>query len=90
VLKKWQQLVASGETESHFQRFLSDHAGMFFGRDGISFAISQLQLGSERRPDFVVIHDGRSAGKDLVKSLKSNSLFDEFARRQQTKASIIS
>ena len=62
VLEEWQRLIVSGKTEPHFQRFISDHAGMFFGGDGTSFAIRHLQLGSEREPDFVILRDGRSAG----------------------------
>lgn len=61
VLAKWKALVASDRTEAHYQRFLAEHAGLFF--DGVgNLVVSQLELGSERRPDFVVAHDCRSGG----------------------------
>ncbi|MEK7676905.1 MAG: Shedu anti-phage system protein SduA domain-containing protein [Verrucomicrobiota bacterium] len=62
VLEQWKNLVASEEREGHYQQFLAEHAGMFFGTDGTSLTISQLQLGTEHRPDLVVVHDCRSGG----------------------------
>ncbi|MBI3413913.1 MAG: DUF4263 domain-containing protein [Verrucomicrobia bacterium] len=62
VLADWKQLVASDEREPEFQRFLSEYAGMFFGAEGTSLVVSQLQLGTAYRPDFVVAHDIRSGG----------------------------
>ena len=62
VLEKWKHLVASEERERYYQQFLAQHAGMFFGADGECLTISQLQLGTEQRPDLVVVHDCRSGG----------------------------
>ena len=62
VLEQWKRLVASGERERYYQQFLANHAGMFFGADGTALTISQLQLGTEQRPDLVVVQDCRSAG----------------------------
>ena len=62
VLEQWKRLVASGERERYYQQFLAQHAGMFFGADGTALTISQLQLGTELRPDLVVVQDCRSSG----------------------------
>ena len=62
VLEELRQLVASEQRELHYQRFLAAHAGMFFGMNGTRLTINQLQLGTERRPDLVVVHDCRSGG----------------------------
>jgi hypothetical protein len=62
VHAQWTELVASDANESHFQKFLAEHAGLFFGSLGIELVISQLRLGSDRLPDFVVATDHRSAG----------------------------
>lgn len=59
---QWKELVESDEGELQYQEFLSEHAGMFFGMDGTCLVISQLQLGTELRPDLVVAHDCRSGG----------------------------
>jgi len=62
VIRGWKDLVVSGEREPRYQKFLSDHAGIFFGGAGTSLVINQLQLGTERRPDLVIVHDNRSGG----------------------------
>jgi hypothetical protein len=62
VLEQWKRLVASEERERYYQQFLAQHAGMFFGADGTALTISQLQLGTELRPDLVVVQDCRSSG----------------------------
>ena len=62
VLEQWKHLVASEERERYYQQFLAQHAGMFFGEGGTCLTISQLQLGTEQRPDLVVVHDCRSGG----------------------------
>ncbi len=62
VLDHWAKLVASDAVESVYQAFLAEHAGLFFGNHGTSFVIGQLELGSEKRPDLVVVQDARSGG----------------------------
>ena len=62
VLDRWKHLVDSKEREPRYQKFLAEHAGMFFGGNGTCLTISQLQLGTTLRPDLVVIHDCRSGG----------------------------
>src|SRR5947199_10814370 len=62
LLDRWKGLLDSEESEPHYQAFLAEHAGLFFGLNGTNCVISQLQLGTSRKPDFVVVHDNRSGG----------------------------
>jgi hypothetical protein len=62
VIQQWKTLVDQNQSEHRYQKFLSEHAGLFFGNNGTCLTISQLQLGTEYRPDLVVAHDFRSGG----------------------------
>jgi hypothetical protein len=61
--KKWQSLLDNPSVkESDIHKFLSDHAGLFFGQD--VFVISRPELGSDFQADFVVASDQASYGID--------------------------
>ena len=62
VIKDWRDLIAADKCERFYQKFLCEHAGLFFGDSGTCLTIGQLQLGTKYRPDLVVAHDFRSGG----------------------------
>jgi len=63
VMDNWKKLLNSEKTEPAYQSFLAEHAGFFFGEHGYRpVVISQLQLGTARKPDFVAVHDMRGGG----------------------------
>lgn len=63
VVQDWMGLLDSGAGERECVKFLNEHAGFFFCDSSRSLiAISELELGADFRPDFVVTHDFSSFG----------------------------
>ncbi len=63
VANDWVRLLDSGEGERACVKFLHEHAGFFFCDSGRRLlAISELELGADFRPDFVVATDMSSSG----------------------------
>jgi hypothetical protein len=62
-VKKWDSLLKDkNKNEQFYQKFLSDHAGLFFGDDNTSLIISKLKLGCDYETDFVLLRDDYSNG----------------------------
>lgn len=65
IERRWVWLIdRPGVKESKLQKFLSDHASLFFGPH--LFVISGAELGSDFRVDFVVARDEASSGIDYT------------------------
>jgi len=62
-IKKWNSLLKDKDkNEQFYQKYLSEHAGLFFGNDNISLIISKLKLGCDFETDFVLLRDDYSNG----------------------------
>lgn len=63
VVRDWVSLLASEPGELACLRFLKEHAALFFSDSARRLiVISELELGADFRPDFVVAHDLSSYG----------------------------
>lgn len=63
VLHEWEiKLEDKSLKEADFQRFLEDHAGLFFSSTGSHLVLAKPDMGGEYVPDLVVIHDNESLG----------------------------
>jgi hypothetical protein len=59
ITNKWQQLLLRRLSEETYQRFLNEHAALFFNN---CLVISKFRLGSDYTPDFILAEDNRSDG----------------------------
>jgi len=65
IERRWVSLIdRPGVKESELQKFICDHASLFFGQH--LFVISGAELGSDFRVDFVVATDEASYGIDYT------------------------
>ncbi|WP_347073333.1 Shedu anti-phage system protein SduA domain-containing protein [Bacteroides thetaiotaomicron] len=80
LLFEWEKLLSGNYTENHYQRFLSDNAGIFLAGSNCHLVISKLKLGSELETDFINLSDGFSNGNlyELIEIKRPNvELFTE-------------
>jgi len=80
LILEWSDLLSMNLTEKHYQKFLSDNAGLFLGNAECHLVINKLKLGSELETDFVTLSDGYSNGNifELIEIKQPNArLFTE-------------
>ena len=63
VILKWEAMLDDKSlNEHHYQRFLCDHAGLFFVTPGSYFMLTKPDMGGECVPDLVQLYDNESFG----------------------------
>lgn len=64
LVNDWVALLADpSKVEENYQRFINEHAGLFFGNPTSSLiVISKFEFGNDHKADFVIPHDDGSYG----------------------------
>lgn len=75
LLLEWNNILSQNFNEHYYQKYLSDHAGLFLGDDNCHLVIAKLKLGSELETDFVTLTDNFSNGNlfELIEIKQPNT-----------------
>lgn len=62
VIEEWNELLSKNLSEHKYQKFISSHAGLFFGDVDVFIVINKMKFSIEKEWDFVIVRDGYSRG----------------------------